>query len=142
MNFQGKILLVDDEPHIRKFVGLILKSIAQPTIIEAVNGQEALRLYKEKEPDLVLLDVNMPVMDGVQTLGAIMALCPDAIVVMLTSLVNRQTVEECLRLGATGYIRKDTPREELSGEVMRIISDCFGDEQPIESPAISSPDAT
>lgn len=131
MTFSGKILLVDDEPHIRKFVGLVLKSIAQPTIIEAVNGEEAVRLFQSEQPDLVLLDVNMPVMDGVHALGHIMTHDPDAVVVMLTSLINRQTVEECLKLGATAYIRKDTPRDELSSKIMGVIADCFGDEQTI-----------
>lgn len=128
MNFSGKILLVDDEPHIRKFVALILKKFGDPQVIEASNGQEALRLMRETPPDLILLDVNMPVLDGVQTLGAIMQENPEAIVVMLTSLVNRQTVEECLRLGATGYIRKDTPSVEIRSELLRIIIDCFGEE--------------
>lgn len=133
MNFSGKILLVDDEPHIRKFVGLILKKFGDPTIIEAGNGQEAMRLFTAESPDLVLLDVNMPVMDGVQTLEAIMKYNPDTVVVMLTSLVNRQTVEQCVQLGATGYIRKDTPGVEIRAELLRIISDCFG-EEPADLP--------
>lgn len=136
MKFNGKILLVDDEAHIRKFVGLVLKTLGEPTIIEAGNGQEGVRLFTAEQPDLILLDVNMPIMDGVQTLEALTKLNPDIIVIMLTSLVNRQTVEDCLRLGATGYIRKDTPRPELTAELQRIIDECFGEE---ESPEPSAP---
>lgn len=131
MNFSGKILLVDDEPHIRKFVGIILKKCGEPTVVEASNGAEALQLIAADPPDLILLDVNMPVLDGVQTLDAIMKNDPEAVVVMLTSLVNRHTVEECLRLGAAGYIRKDTPSMDIRNELERILTDCFGAEDAV-----------
>jgi DNA-binding NarL/FixJ family response regulator len=49
---------------------------------------------------------------------------------MLTSLANRHTVEECARLGALGYIRKDTPRDELGADLQRIIEECFGEDAP------------
>jgi DNA-binding NarL/FixJ family response regulator len=132
MKFHGKVLLVDDEAHIRKFVGLILRKFCNPTIVEASDGVEALTLFAQKKPDLVLLDVNMPNLDGLQTLQRLIQLAPEANVVMLTSLVNRQTVEECVRLGALGYIRKDTPREEIGAQLQSIMSDCF---EPEASPA-------
>jgi two-component system, chemotaxis family, chemotaxis protein CheY len=122
MPFTGKILLVDDEPHIRKYLGLIARGLGAPTIIEAGNGVEALALYQQESPELVLLDVNMPGMDGLEILAAILAQDPDALVVMLTSLVNRQTVEQCLQLGATSYIRKDTPKEAILAELSEVIS--------------------
>ncbi|MES1167781.1 MAG: response regulator, partial [Oleiharenicola lentus] len=93
------------------------------------NGAEAVELYKLHQPDLVLLDVNMPILDGVQALGQIKAFDPDAVVVMLTSLANRQTVEECVRLGAADYIRKDTPRDEMTAKFKSIIADCYGVEE-------------
>lgn len=127
MKFAGKILITDDEAHIRKFVGLTLRKFGDPVILEAGDGQHALDLFAREKPDLVLLDVNMPNLDGVQTLERIMQLDPDAIVVMLTSLTNRQTVEDCLRLGATDYIRKDTPRDEMIQQFERIINECFGE---------------
>jgi len=129
VNYPRTILLTDDEPHIRKFIGLVLSQFKNPTIFEAVNGAEAVELYKRHKPDLVLLDVNMPVMDGVQALGQIREFDPEALVIMLTSLTNRQTVEECARLGAIDYIRKDTPREELQTRFMEIIADCSSPEE-------------
>lgn len=130
MTFSGKILLVDDEAHIRKFVGLVLRKICTPTIFEAPDGLAALALYAQEQPDLVLLDVNMPNLDGLQTLQRLREVAPEANVVMLTSLANRQTVEECVRLGALAYIRKDTPRDELGVQLQQIIQDCF---EPDES---------
>jgi two-component system, chemotaxis family, chemotaxis protein CheY len=129
MNHPRTILLTDDEPHIRKFIGLVLKKFGDPRILEAGDGAIAVKLYEQEKPDLVLLDVNMPNMDGIQALTEIRRLDPEALVIMLTSLANRHTVEECARLGAIDYIRKDTPRDELTAQFTRIIEECFGDEE-------------
>ena len=125
MNYPQTILLTDDEAHIRKFIGLVLRKFDNPKLVEAADGNQAVQLYKQNHPDLVLLDVNMPNMDGVRALEEIKRYDPDAVVVMLTSLANRQTVEECLRLGAVAYIRKDTAREDLTAQFERIIADCY-----------------
>ena len=125
MAFNGKTLLVDDEPHIRKFLGLLLKQLGNPTVIEAAHGEEALALYRSEKPDLVLLDVNMPVMDGLEALKKLKELDPDCVVVMLTSLANRQTVDEAVALGAVNYIRKDTRKEEILKELQATIESCI-----------------
>jgi two-component system, chemotaxis family, chemotaxis protein CheY len=130
MPFTGKILLVDDEAHVRKYIGLLARGLGSPVIIEAANGDEALARYAQESPDLVLLDVNLPGMDGVQILSSILAQDPDAVVVMLTSLANRQTIEECLRLGATSYIRKDTPKEAVFAELSAVVSENLGKPEP------------
>jgi CheY-like chemotaxis protein len=138
MKFEGKILLVDDEAHIRKFVGLLLRKHFAPTVVEAADGLTALAVYEKELPDLVLLDVNMPHLDGLQTLERLRLAHPEANVVMLTSLTNRQTVEECLRLGAFDFIRKDTPKDDLAAQLQRIIEECFAEEPPA-SPAPVAP---
>lgn len=125
MNFSGTILLVDDEAHIRKFVGLILKQLGAPRILEAPNGQEAVAIYERENPDLVLLDINMPVMDGIETLKKLREIDPESIVVMLTSLASRSNIETALALGATNYIRKDTPKEEIAKAISETIAACF-----------------
>ncbi len=125
MNFQGTVLLVDDEAHIRKYVGLILKQLGSPTIYEATNGVEAVETYSRVNPDLVLLDVNMPIMDGIETLKKLKEIDPGCIVVMLTSLANRQTIDQAVDLGASNYIRKDTSRDEITAALRETISACF-----------------
>lgn len=131
MNFQGTILLVDDEAHIRKYVGLILRGLGAPTIIEATNGMEGVAAYQRENPDLVLLDVNMPIMEGIETLKKIKEIDPDAVVIMLTSLANRQTIEQAIELGAANYIRKDSSREEITAALSQTIDSCFeSDEEP------------
>jgi two-component system chemotaxis response regulator CheY len=125
MNFKGTVLLVDDEPHIRKFVALMLKQVGVSTIIEAANGHEAIAQYQQENPDLVLLDINMPVMDGLETLQQLRQINPEAVVVMLTSMVNRQNVDQALALGATNYIRKDTQKEAIMQVLTETIDACF-----------------
>ncbi len=125
MNFTGMILLVDDEPHIRKYVTLILRQLGTPLIIEAANGEEAVAAYQRENPDLVLLDVNMPKMDGIETLKRLKELDPNCVVIMLTSLANRETIAQALELGAANYIRKDTPKEEIAQALSSTIDACF-----------------
>lgn len=125
MSFNGTILLVDDEPHIRKYVSLLLRQIGQPKIIEAGNGEEALAAYETGKPDLVLLDISMPHMDGLTTLKRLMTLDPEAVVIMLSSLTNRQSVEEALSFGAVNYLRKDTPKEEITQALRETIASIF-----------------
>ena len=124
MNFHGKILLVDDEPHIRVFVSLILKSLGKPVIKEVSNGEEAIVAYNAEKPDVVLLDVNMPHLDGIETLRKLKEIDPDCVVIMLTSLATRETVERALELGAVNYIRKDTPKEQIAKALGETIDAC------------------
>jgi len=125
MMLGGKVLVVDDEAHIRKFVTVMIESFGYPVVLQAANGEEALQIYQRERPRLVLLDVNMP---RIQTLRNLRQADPECCVVMLTSLVNRQTVEECLHLGAMGYLRKDNPPQEMIIQLRRILSDGFGAE--------------
>jgi CheY-like chemotaxis protein len=113
MNLIEKALIVDDEYHIRKYMGLVLRSMGVTTICEATTGAEGVDAYTREQPDLVLLDVNMPVMDGIEALLKIRSINADASIVMLTSLATRHTIEQAVDGGALHYIRKDTPRAEL-----------------------------
>jgi two-component system chemotaxis response regulator CheY len=125
MNFTGAVLLVDDEPHIRKFVSLILKQLGTPVIFEAGNGEDALAIYRRENPDLVLLDVSMPRMDGIETLKALKAIDPNCVVIMLTSIINRETIEQAVEAGAANYIRKDIPRDEITKALRETIESTF-----------------
>jgi two-component system chemotaxis response regulator CheY len=125
MNFTGTVLLVDDEPHIRKFVSLILKQLGTPVVLEAANGEEALEVYRRENPDLVLMDVSMPRMDGIETLKALKVIDPNCAVIMLTSIVNRDTIEQAVEAGALNYIRKDIPKDEIAKALRETIEANF-----------------
>ena len=125
MNFKGSILLVDDEAHLRKYVALILKQLGATSIIEATNGQEAIDLFQQKKPDVVLLDISMPLMNGLETLKRLKVIDPDGVFIMLTSMVNRQSIDEALALGAANYIRKDNPKEEIAQAIRETLEERF-----------------
>jgi CheY-like chemotaxis protein len=134
MTLKGKVLVVDDEAHIRKFVAQLVMALGEPEILQAANGTEALQIYEKEKPALVLLDVNMPRVDGIETLRRLKRMDPDCVVVMLTSLVNRQTVEECLHLGAVAYLRKDNPPDDMLARLRRIVDGCLGGEPAQPAP--------
>jgi two-component system, chemotaxis family, chemotaxis protein CheY len=134
MEFNGKILLVDDEPHIRRFITVTLKNLGHPTFFEANNGIEALALYTQHHPDLVLMDINMPGMDGLETLAKLSAIDPEVLVIMLTFNASRQVVQQCVDSGAVDYIRKDAPKEEIIRIVTEILAQYGAKNEPIAPP--------
>lgn len=106
-------LLIDDEAYFRKFVGQTLKQEKIGKVVEARDGREGVKLFQEHKPDLVLLDISMPHMDGVQTLTELRRLSTTVPIIMLTSVSEEKVVEECVKQGATFFIRKDVPAHEL-----------------------------
>lgn len=124
-NFPGTVLLVDDESHIRKYLRLILRPLGLKSVVEAANGVEAVAAVKREKPALVLLDINMPQMGGLETLEAIKALDPECVVIMLTSLAGRGTVERAAAGGAAHYLRKDATKEEIEASLIEVLRDNF-----------------
>ncbi|MGF1482825.1 MAG: response regulator transcription factor [Opitutales bacterium] len=116
-------LIVDDEQHVRLYVKLVLKSLGIQQFFEAENGAAGVDAYAEHKPELVLMDVSMPIMDGVSALRKINETDPTALVIMLTSMASRETVEECAESGAINFIRKDVPREELANLLRETLHD-------------------
>jgi len=108
-----RILLADDEALIRKYMKVVMTKMNCEIIGEATNGNEAVELFKQNKPDLMLLDINMPLKTGEEALKEIKQEFPDAFIIMLTSVVNSESVENCLNLGAANYILKDTPKDEM-----------------------------
>jgi two-component system, chemotaxis family, chemotaxis protein CheY len=80
---------------------------------EATTGVEAIELFKQLRPHLLLLDINMPSKTGDEVLKEIMAEYPKAFVIIVTSVADQESIERCIQLGAANYIRKDTPIEEI-----------------------------
>ncbi|MEZ8220853.1 two-component system, chemotaxis family, response regulator CheY [Candidatus Fervidibacteria bacterium JGI MDM2 JNZ-1-D12] len=100
-----KVLIADDALFTRKVLREILESEGCE-VIEAVNGQDAVDKFREWRPDLVLLDVSMPEMDGLATLNAIKEIDSSAKVVMVSAMGQSSTVNEALKSGACDFIVK------------------------------------
>lgn len=114
---KARVLIADDEAHIRSLIGLIVTSLGAEVVAEAADGEEALSLFRQHSPDMVMLDINMPKLDGIRVLKQIMAIHPRTLVVMLTSLNTVDVVRECLDNGAYNYILKNATAEELHREI-------------------------
>lgn len=109
-----RVLIADDHSVVRQGLRMFLGGDGEIEIVgEARDGAEALRLTRQLRPDVVLIDLLMPVMDGLAATAAIRREAPDTEVVALTSVLEDASVVEAVRAGAIGYLLKDTEAQEL-----------------------------
>ena len=116
-----KVLIVDDAAFVRLRYAASLKAGGFETE-EATNGAEALSKYKEHRPDAVLLDINMPVMNGLVTLHEIMNLDPTARVAMVTCIGSQSIVLTALKTGARDFVTKPMDDDGLLSTVGKLLS--------------------
>lgn len=113
-NMVSTVIAIDDHPLFRKGVSDLIKMVKSLSLIgEAASGQEGIELASQLKPDLILLDLNMKGMDGIETLEAIKATDLDSRVIMLTVSNNEENVVAAFRAGADGYLLKDMEPEEI-----------------------------
>lgn len=108
-----KILIVDDSRTSRKMLRTILEANDFEVVGEGQNGEEGIKLFKELSPDLVTLDITMPVMDGIQTLKKIMELDDSAKVVMITAAGQKGKMLEAIKLGASEFVTKPFETKQI-----------------------------
>jgi len=108
-----KAVIADDEPHIRALMKVIMETMGVEIIAQASNVQEAVDFFQKLKPDVLLMDINMPVKTGLDALREIKAQNKDACVIMLSSVADMGSVKEAIELGALQFIRKDTPITEI-----------------------------
>lgn len=109
----AKILIVDDSRTSRKMLRNILESNGHEIIDEAVNGQEGVQKFQALKPDVVTLDITMPVVDGVEALKMIKALDPESKVVMVTAAGQKNKMIECVKAGANEFLTKPFEQQEI-----------------------------
>ena len=113
----AKILIADDSKFMRKMLTDILTTEGHQIIGESENPREAIELYKKLKPDLVTLDIIMPIVEGIETLSALKAIIeenPQAKVVMVSALGQEEVVEECIEAGAKAFIVKPFKSSEVA----------------------------
>lgn len=116
------LLLVDDHRMLRESLRRSLEASGLQVVAEAADGDEALRLAREHQPTVVLMDVSMPGMDGVEVTRLLRAQVPDARVVMLTMHADEEVLARALRAGADGYLVKDCSIDEVVATVNAVAS--------------------
>jgi NarL family two-component system response regulator LiaR len=113
-----RVLIVDDHPVAQAGVRYLLNALADVELVgEASDGEEALLLYERLRPDIVLMDVYMPVLDGIAATRELKARHPEAKVLMLTSLGDGEVVQRAMKAGASGFLLKTATPVELTQAV-------------------------
>ncbi|TDU77148.1 response regulator transcription factor [Streptomyces sp. KS 21] len=113
-----RVVIADDEPLIRAGIRMILTSAPDIEVVaEAANGREALDLARAHMPDVMLLDIQMPVMDGLTALGELGRAAPEVRALILTTFGEKENVLRALGSGGAGFLLKDSAPGELIGAV-------------------------
>lgn len=118
----AKILIVDDSRTSRKMLRSILEADGHEIIDEAVNGQEGVQKYQALKPDLVTMDITMPVVDGVEALKMIKALDSAAKVIMVTAAGQKNKMIDCIKAGADEFLTKPFDQQEIVNIVSKLTS--------------------
>lgn len=117
----ANVLIVDDTSFMRFFIRKIIEGEGHTIIGEAMNGQQAITQYFNLKPDLVILDVTLPIMDGIEALKHIYSRDPKAKVVMCSAYGHMATVKEAISNGAKDFIIKPFEKERLTKAIGKMI---------------------
>ncbi|MFG2337987.1 response regulator [Streptomyces yangpuensis] len=113
-----RVVIADDEPLIRAGIRMILTSAPDIEVVaEAANGREAVELARSHAPEVMLLDIQMPVMDGLTALGELRRAAPEVRALILTTFGEKENVLRALGQGGAGFLLKDSAPGELIGAV-------------------------
>jgi len=118
-----KILLVDDSTYIRTVLGSIITEAGFEVADEAADGEEAIRKYMNLKPDLVLMDVIMEPMNGMEATKAILDKDPEAKILMVTVLEDRGLFADLMKIGAKGYIMKPFSKDKIAKKIKEIMGE-------------------
>lgn len=116
-----RVLIVDDALMMRKIIAKIVEDKGYLVVGEAANGDQAIEMYEKYLPDVVTMDITMPVMDGIQALSRIIAHDANAKVIMVSALGQQHKVMEALDAGAKGYILKPITKEKIITVIEKVI---------------------
>ena len=114
-----RAIVIDDESLIQNLMKVFLEGAGCEFLGAAADGAQGIELYREHQPDLVLLDINMPEMDGIEALQGIKEINPGAYVVMMTAVDEMDIIEDCMIAGARDYIRKGISADQIAPRIQK-----------------------
>ena len=117
----SKIMVVDDAGFMRKMIQTYLRKAGYTDFVEGEDGQKAVELYDSEKPDLVLMDITMPNMDGIEALRQIRSKDPAARVVMCSAMGQESMVMEAIKLGAMDFIVKPFKEDRIIQTVGKVL---------------------
>jgi two-component system NarL family response regulator len=116
-----RVLLADDHLLVRVGLTSLIRSDPDLKVVaEASNGREAVEMFSLHQPDVTLLDLRMPMMNGIEATAAIHDQCPDAALIILTTYDGDENIYRAIQAGARGYLLKDVLRDELIGTIRAV----------------------
>lgn len=116
-----RVLIADDHPVVRSGLVMIIQyAEGIETVAEAGTGREALELFRQHRPDVVLMDLKMPEMGGVEAISAILQESPEAYIIVLTTYDGDEDIYRGLQAGARGYLLKSVSRQELIAAIQQV----------------------
>ncbi|HOJ64198.1 MAG TPA: response regulator [Spirochaetota bacterium] len=118
----ARVLIVDDLAFIKLIIRDTLEKTGFEVVGEASNGIEAVEMYKRLKPDIVLMDITMPRMDGIQALQEIMKFDPNAKVIMCSALGQQKLIIQSIQLGAKDFIVKPFKPERIVGAIKKALN--------------------
>lgn len=116
-----RVLIADDHPVVRSGLAMIIQyTEGMETVAEANNGAEAIELYRQHQPDVVLIDLKMPEVDGVEAIATIHREYQNARIIVLTTYDGDEDIYRGLQAGARGYLLKSASRQEILNAIQRV----------------------
>ena len=116
-----RVLIADDHALIREGIAMIVSCQSDMVLVsQATGGKEAIEQYREHRPDITLMDLSMPDLNGIDAVRAIRAEFPEARIIMLTTFDGEEEVQRSLKAGACGYLLKNIPPSELWQKIRQV----------------------
>lgn len=113
------VLIVDDSIVSRKMLSKLVESNGYQVAAHAINGKEAVELYKKLSPDVVTMDITMPEMNGMESMKLIKEYDPDAKIILITAAGQLEKREEAERIGASGFVTKPYDNQDIIDAIKR-----------------------
>lgn len=119
----ANVLIVDDSRTSRRILRGIIEGMKHTVVGEAVDGQDGCKMYAELQPDLVTMDITMPIMDGIEALKHIKEEYPDAKIIMVTAAGQKHNMVEAIQNGASEFLAKPFDIEQIEKTIEKILAD-------------------
>jgi DNA-binding NarL/FixJ family response regulator len=116
-----RVLIADDHGILSESLRLYLENAGLEVLGVAATGRQTIKMVQELQPDVLLLDIRMPDLDGLQALSSIKSLRPDTTVIMLTSVREQHSLARAIALGAAGYLLKDTHPRQIPNIIQAVL---------------------
>lgn len=126
----AKIIVTDDASFMRLMLKTLFQTAGYDVVAEAENGRDAIDKYEQYQPDLMTMDITMPVMDGIQAVREIISQFPQAKILMCSAMGQQQMVMDAIKAGAKGFIVKPFQTDKVLEQTAKLLGQAANHSQP------------